>query len=253
MKSLIFEENNKEALTTITGAPEATARGVYDLTYIIVSIILPTVANLLLSLDVADYLKNVYQLCSCFHFVNVNHVGEPANDLPMVIRQDICYGLNGTSSKSIPMSSISTSQNSFCDTFSATMAGMRLAVIIVAATSFGLVIIISAIIWRTQRHVLVLICSLISVVPEFATSFVIISSPQPFLDPSSIFYLQIGIICSTGVALILNLFGEGDAQILRNMGMRKGKRRLFILSIFQTLYIFSVAVNVGAVATYAQL
>jgi hypothetical protein len=254
----MMEKGAGATLLTAEAMPLSAPKDLYDLTYVTVTIILPSVANLLLSLDVANYLTNVLELCQCFYAFNLPHNNNdqnPRRDVQTVVLNNQCIGINGPNATSLPMNNLPPAPRSSdfsCEMYSADMTKWKLTVVIVASISLTIVTVLSAIVWWKKVHVAVLAASFVTVIPEFTTSFVIIFSPQPFLDPSSLFYLQLGIIFSTGIAFFLNFFDQGDAQVLSNMRIvSPNTKRLIILSLFQLLYIFSLGANIGALGNFS--
>lgn len=224
----------------------------YDLSYVLLGIVLPQLANLFLAGEIFFFLAGTFDICLCSGIAkeSAGQTIGTSQDHVLFGRRMCVYALNSTTTTTVDLTSVTNVYD--CDTRGAKSDSARIVVIAYSAVGTVIVCLLSLVLVLKKLHWAALLASFVSVTCEWVSLFIIISevTRDDFRSSSSLFLLQMNVLFSSVFCFILNMVDGADAQVLTAMGLAPGKKhRLPILFAFQFVYALAITINLVTLAS----
>lgn len=223
---------------------------VYSLEYITLSIMVPMIGNLFLSLETADFLTNVTYDCWCdWTIPRTSSLAyqwmSQYNDLEMVSYCATWLASENATVFAFPVNATP----SFLANTTASCDGSNETLVRLSAAFITAIVLALAIYARLRSsHLAVLATSYFTILDELIVFFGLVTSHRGnAMRPESvnqIFFLQLTVLISTVTSFVLNLVGEGDANVVRRAGF-EGLGRVLVLGALQVFYLVAISLNVA--------
>lgn len=238
----------------------------FSATFILLAALLPQLLNFFLAFDVANFIDGFDKgSCYCFKFVESFPESKGKAFVVLSDHSDACMYENATQAAFVKGSDYSSVlqniMNGYNTNVDQCVQGVAAAnwysqtVVEINAIFTALIVLVFCpmMFLNVRPYFAAIAISFFTVGSEYATLVVLLSSVGDqnkvaggaIRDSGSVFFLLVGVLASTIFAFILNLFGEGDAEILDKAGLqRKSKLRMFCLFCLQGLYAVSICLNI---------